>query len=95
MTERQTTDAQLIERAATIATVKQWTDDSNKLLSGRTIQHVHYMTKKEVEYMGWQSRSVIIILDNGVAIYPSRDDEGNDAGALFTSDDSLPIIPVI
>jgi hypothetical protein len=53
------------------------------------------MTKKEVEYMGWQSRSVIIILDNGVAIYPSRDDEGNDAGALFTSDDSLPIIPVI
>jgi hypothetical protein len=34
-------------------------------------------------------------LDNGEMLYPSSDDEGNGAGALHTTIDELPIIPVI
>ena len=39
--------------------------------------------------------SVVIELDNGVLVWPSSDDEGNDAGALFTTDKRVDTLPVI
>ena len=74
---------------------KEWTGYAKKLLLHRKIALVRYMTEEEQAEIGWYSRSIVIQLDNGIALFPSRDDEGNDAGALFTSDEDLPIIPVI
>jgi len=54
-----------------------------QILKGRTISEVRYMNENEKEMLGWNKRCIMIILDDGTVIYPSRDDEGNDAGALF------------
>lgn len=75
--------------------IKQWESNAKKLLVGKTIKEVRYLTKKEQESMMWDRGSLVIILTDGTAIYPSADDEGNDAGALFTNNEELPTIPVI
>lgn len=72
---------------------KQWTDRASNLLKGRSIVSVRYLTKKEAEAIGWSGRCICITLDNGHSIFPSADDEGNDSGTLFTTDESLPVIP--
>ena len=75
--------------------VEQWEKDVSKLLLNRTIVKVRYMSSDEVEFFGWQSKAIVLHLDDGTMLFPSRDDEGNDAGALFTTNDDLPTIPVI
>lgn len=75
--------------------VDRWTASVKNLLVGRKITAVRYMTAKEVETLGWNSKGIVLQLDNGLLVFPSMDDEGNDAGALFTSDEKLPTIPVI
>jgi hypothetical protein len=65
---------------------KTWTEYAKKQLEGRTITEVRYMTEEERENLGWYSRSVVLILDNGSLFFPAADDEGNDAGALFGQD---------
>lgn len=71
-----------------------WTDLAKKL-RGLTITDVRYLTRTEAEEMGWHARSVALILSDGTAIFPSQDGEGNGPGALFTTDDDLPTIPVL
>ena len=39
--------------------------------------------------------SLLYCLDDGTALWPSRDDEGNDAGVLFTTIQGLEAIPGI
>lgn len=75
--------------------VPHWEKKAASVLVGRTIKRVRYLTPKEVESLGWYSRSVVIELDNGVLVWPSSDDEGNDAGALFTTDERVDTLPVI
>ena len=75
--------------------VNEWTGTAQKLLVGRKIVNVRYLNEQEVEHMGWYSSTVVIELDNGLLIWPSRDDEGNDAGALFTTDPEVMTLPVI
>jgi hypothetical protein len=41
------------------------------------------MTKAEQSAEGWRRPATVLVLDNGTLLYPSRDSEGNDAGALF------------
>ena len=79
---------------------KVWNDKANSLLKGKRIVDVRYMNEQEMEMLGWSNRCVIISLDDGTAIYPSRDDEGNNAGALFVDNigndinnsETLPVI---
>lgn len=78
-----------------MSTESRWTGEAKKLLVGRKIVSVRYMDAEEAEEMGWFSRPLAFELDNGVWLYASRDDEGNDGGALFTTDDKMPVIPVI
>lgn len=73
---------------------KKWIQDIEKVLLGRRIFKVRYMTKKEAEDIGWENRAVVLVLDNGISIFPSMDDEGNNAGAIFTTDKDLETIPV-
>ena len=57
-----------------------------KLLIGKTIKNVFYMTSKEAEeQFGWFSRPLIIEFTDGSQITAMSDDEGNDGGAYSTS----------
>jgi hypothetical protein len=76
-------------------TDKFWIDEAKKQLLNRKIVDVRYLTTEEMEGLGWYERSVVMILDDGNMIYPSQDDEGNGAGALFTCDPNQPTLPVL
>lgn len=41
---------------------------------------------------GWNKRPVIITLDTGVQLVPMADDEGNDGGAICTTDEQYPLL---
>lgn len=75
--------------------INQWNIDCNKHLVGKTIKNVRYMTDEEIMNNGWCNRPLVIFFTDGSYMYASQDDEGNGAGALFTSIDGLEIIPTI
>lgn len=77
------------------ATIKRWEAEITNKLVGRTIASTRYLNDEEMDAIGWHRRALVIIFDDGEFIFPSADDEGNDAGALFTSFDDLETIPVI
>ena len=71
-----------------------WDSLVNKHLVGRKIIKVKWLTKKETDKIfGWSQQPCEIYLDNGTVLTPSMDDEGNDAGAIFTNVTELPVIP--
>lgn len=74
---------------------KIWGDKVAEFLVGKTITAVRYLTEQERDDLGWYERSVVLVLDDGSMLFPSRDDEGNGAGALFTTLEELPTVPVI
>ena len=76
-------------------TVKKWETNIRPILVNRTIKDIRYMTDEEVDHLGWDYSAIAIILDDGTILFPSSDDEGNNAGALFTTHDDMPTIPVI
>lgn len=71
-----------------------WLNEIRPKLEGRTIKRVRIMTDDELEVTGWERKAVVLELDDGHSIWPSMDDEGNDAGAIFTNFATLPVIPV-
>lgn len=75
--------------------VSYWEDKARLVLTGKRIKAVRYLTEGEASSLGWHSRSVVFELDNGVLVWASADDEGNDAGALFTTDKRVCTLPVI
>ena len=52
---------------------------------GRKIVNIRYLTKAEMEAEYWEGQepAVVLVLDDGTLLYPSRDEEGNGPGALF------------
>lgn len=55
---------------------------------GQPVIRVRKMTKAEADKEGWYPYDIngapyVIVLGNGVRIYPSRDPEGNGPGTLF------------
>lgn len=74
---------------------KHWELYVTKALVGKKIIFARYLYPAEMEGLGWDKSGIVLMLDDGTYIYPSRDDEGNGAGALFTSRDDLPVVPVI
>ena len=79
--------------------VEQWIERAEKLLLGRKIVKIEYMSEEEIKDAGWYSSPICLQLDDGSWIYPQRDDEGNDGGALYYSHSKDPakseILPVI
>jgi hypothetical protein len=55
------------------------------------------MLDSEQEDLGFYSKALVIQLDDNTLLYPSADDEGNDAGSLHYSKegDNNYILPVI
>lgn len=59
---------------------------SSKDLIGHKIINIRPMTLKEAGVEGWGYRhraTPVIELDNGLVLYPSRDEEGNGPGVIF------------
>ena len=74
----------------------KWAKRFNSLV-GLRIMDVRYLTKEETEASGWYSSPIVIELDDGSALIPQQDDEGNDGGALWIAnskclDDLIPVI---
>jgi hypothetical protein len=76
-------------------TREKWEAKVKPFLVGRKITGVRYLTKKEVDEIGWGRACIVLILDNGEELWASSDDEGNDAGALMTTYEELPCVPAI
>lgn len=74
---------------------ERWEPTIRDFLVGRKITGVRYQTQEEAEGLGWYSRALVITLDDGAQLIPSADDEGNNAGAIFTNYKDLQTIPVI
>jgi hypothetical protein len=74
---------------------KYWLDEAKKLLLHKRIVNVRYLTQEEADEMGWYERSVAFQTQDGLWFFPSRDDEGNGGGALFTSDEKQGCLPVM
>ena len=64
-------------------TEERWTIYAEERLVGRKIIEVRYLTREEVSGLGWFRSALVILLDDGTFVFPSQDDEGNGAGALF------------
>ena len=74
---------------------KYWQDLVNKHLVGKYITKVQWLNPKDTKkLLGWDSQPCEIHLNDGTVITPSADDEGNNAGALFTNIQELPCCPV-
>jgi hypothetical protein len=82
-------------KKAGLPSTEIWRVLCGEKLIGRTIMEVRYLTDEEMESLGWYEKSLVIIFENGEFIFPSADDEGNNAGALFTSWEDLPTMPTI
>ena len=67
----------------------KWNKISQEVLLGRTIVEVRYLTDEEMEDIGWYSRPICFILDNGTYCTLSSDDEGNDGGVLFYNENGV------
>jgi hypothetical protein len=76
---------------------RRWSKYAEGHFLGKKIVAVRYLTDKEQESLGWDQSAVVLQLDDGTLIFPSQDDEGNGAGALFgqTKDGKEITCPVI
>ena len=74
---------------------KKWEKKCSAVLVGKTIKYVRYLNTCEMKDMGWSKKSLVIFFSDGSYIFPSSDDEGNNAGAFFTSFKDLEGIPTI
>jgi len=52
-------------------------------IKGQTIVNVREMTEEEREREFWDYGTIVLELNDGSIIYPSRDIEGNGPGELF------------
>lgn len=75
--------------------IGKWNKDVAKALIGKRIVNASYMTDAEMNHLGWYKRALVIIFDDHSVMYASADDEGNDAGSLFTTIEGLEVIPTI
>ena len=75
---------------------EHWGNLASNFLVGKTIRRVRYLNDEEVIDLGWTRSNVVIEFTDGHWVVPMTDDEGNDAGTLWTSSGSeLNVIPTI
>ena len=79
-----------------LTTTQTWEQKISKQLLGKKIVEVRWMTKKEADENYWNYQPVLLILNDGTALCPMSDDEGNNAGALcHLGTEGEEIIPVM
>lgn len=65
------------------ADLKQHNERQEKLLKGKTVKQVRYLTDEEMKAMMWDKRPIAIQFDDGTVIVPMQDDEGNEGGSIY------------
>lgn len=73
--------------------MRDWSGDATKIFKGKVVDKIEYLTDEEAEEMGWFHTAPVILFTDGHWIMAGADDEGNDAGALFTSSKKMITIP--
>jgi len=63
--------------------LEYWSTRAHNALVGRTIVGARYLSKGEMQALGWTQSVLVMELDDGTLLFPSMDDEGNNGGALF------------
>jgi len=63
--------------------VQTWERRASEALVGKRVKSVRYLSKEEVGALGWCASALVLEFEDGTLVFPSRDDEGNGAGALF------------
>ena len=76
-------------------TTYKWVQKFRKLLIGRTITSVRYMTPEEANESLWDYQPICIGLDDGTTLIPVSDDEMNQAGSIFHHNAEESTIPVM
>ena len=74
-----------------------WIKKAESVLLNRKIVNVRYMDDDEMKAVGFTfHRPLVLQLDDNTIFYPSRDDEGNDGGAIHyqKENDDQSILPV-
>ena len=78
---------------------ENWDTKTKKFLVGKTIKTVRYLNEEEmIACFGddpYYKIPLVIEFTNVSWIFPMSDDEGNNGGALATSDEAMPTIPVM
>ena len=75
---------------------EHWGNLASNFLVGKTIRRVRYLNDREREDIAWNHSGIVIEFTDGHWIVPMSDDEGNDAGAIWTSSQSeINVIPVV
>jgi hypothetical protein len=72
--------------------MRDWSFDATKIFEGKKVDFIGYMSDEEADEWGWD-RAPIIMFTDGSWILASADDEGNNAGAFFTSERKMETIP--
>jgi len=73
----------------------RWNKIAQKFLVGKKIVHARYQTQEEAQDFGWWTRGLVVWFEDGSNFIVQQDDEGNGAGALNISDESVGILPVL
>jgi len=69
---------------------------AREILVGKTIQSLGYLDENEKNNLLWDKSAIVLELNDGTLLFPSMDDEGNEAGAMFIqTEKELERIPVI
>jgi hypothetical protein len=75
---------------------EHWGNLASNFLVGKTIRRVRYLDDRESEDIGWDKNGVVIEFTDGHWIIAMSDDEGNEAGSIWTSSQSkINVIPTI
>jgi len=75
----------------------RWQKKIEKQLCNKKIVAVRYMRPDEAKSSGWFYQPILLILDDGTALCPMSDDEGNEAGSIACIGDNVEVetIPVM
>lgn len=77
-------------------TMTQWNTIAAKHLVGLTIVDAGYMTKADIDDLGWYESGLVLTLSNGAQVIVQQDDEGNGPGALVVvSKEAEVVLPVM
>jgi hypothetical protein len=75
---------------------EHWGNLASNFLVGKTIRRVRYLNDRETEDIGWTKSGLVIEFTDGHWIIAMSDDEGNEAGSIWTSSQSeINVIPTI
>ena len=75
---------------------KHWNEKARKILEGKKIISVRYMSNQEAEENGLDNRPVSFKLDTGEVVVVQSDDEGNNGGSLCViKKGKIEILPTI